>query len=229
MKTNSDTNRKRESYRVNFIILPIVFFIVGYLVFYFALTPIIEPAKAIYGVAFSNSDTSAEAAQGKVMYSGKLGNYGGSINASDISFPYLGDTLGTLTIDSISVSAPIIYGDGTAELKKGAGLSTWSRLPGYGNGIIICAHNNTYFHTLQFIKDGATVNIETYYGSYVYEVYLTEVININNPDEYKSKLYNNEEILALYTCYPNNAFASTPYRFFAFCKLVSGPKINEYS
>lgn len=229
MRTNSDTNRKRESYRVNFIILPIVFFIVGYFIFYFALTPIIEPAKAIYGIAFSNANAAAEGTQGKDLFSGKLGVYDGVINASEISYPFIGDKWGTIAIDSLSVEAPLIYGDGTAELKKGACLSTWSRLPGYGSGIIVCAHNNTYFHKLQFIEVGTKISIETYYGSYVYEVYETKVININKPSEYEKEMYGDEEVLGLYTCYPNNAFASTPYRFWAFCKLVSGPRVNEYS
>ena len=103
MRTDSDNNRMQKNYRVSFIVLPIAFFLVGYLILYFALTPIIEPVKTIYGLAFSDVNVTADDSQGKDMYSGHLGVYDGVIKASEISFPYVGDKWGELTIESISI------------------------------------------------------------------------------------------------------------------------------
>jgi sortase A len=216
---------------VGFILLPIAFFIIGYLLLYFALTPIKGPAKSIYGLAFSNMNAStAEGSQGKDMYSGHLGVYDGTIKASEIHFPYVDDKWGELTIESIGIeNMDLIYGDNTANLLRGACMSERSRLPGFGSGTLVAAHNYSFFHELQNIKEGAEVKVETYYGSYVYKVYKTEIIDVYATTDYWDDVYGENDTLALYTCYPNNALRSTHYRFFAFCELVSGPKIDEYN
>ena len=230
MRTNSESSRNRKNYRVSFLVLPIAFFIIGYLLFYFVLTPIIEPAKNIYKLAFSGINMAADDSQGKDMYSGHPGVFEGTIKASEISFPYVDDKWGELTIESIGIdSLDLIYGDNTNNLLRGACMSERSRLPGFGSGTLVAAHNYSFFHELQNIKEGAEVKVETYYGSFVYKVYRTEIIDVYTSDSYWDDVYGDKEVLALYTCYPNNALRSTHYRFFAFCEKVSGPKVDEYS
>ena len=213
------------------MLLPIAFFIIGYLIFYFALTPIIEPAKTIYGLAFSNVNASTtDVSQGKDMFSGHLGVYEGTIKASEIHFPYVDDKWGELTVESIGIeNMDLIYGDNTANLLRGACMSERSRLPGFGSGTLVAAHNYSFFHELQNIEVGAEVKVETYYGSYVYKVYRTEIIDVYATKDYWDEVYGDEDIFVLYTCYPNNALRSTHYRFFAFCELVSGPKVDEFN
>lgn len=231
MRTNSELNRNRKNYRVSFWVLPIAFFIIGYLIFYFALTPIIGPVKSIYSLAFSNVNAvTTDGFQGKDLFSGKTGVYDGVLKASEIHFPYVGDKWGTLTIESIGIKdMPLIYGDNTENLLQGACMSERSRLPGYGSGTLVAAHNYNYFHELQNIEEGVDVEVETYYGSYKYKVYRTEIIDVYKSKSYWDEVYGDKETLVLYTCYPNNALRSTHYRFFAFCEFVSGPKIDEYN
>lgn len=231
MRTNSESNRSRKNYRVSFWVLPIAFFIIGYLLFYFALAPVIEPAKSIYGLAFSNVNAvTTDDLQGKDLFSGKTGVYDGILKASELHFPYVGDKWGTLTIEDIGINdMPLIYGDNMELLLQGACMSERSRLPGYGSGTLVAAHNYNYFHELQNIKEGAEVSVETYYGSYKYRVYRTEIIDVYESKSYWDEVYGDKEMFVLYTCYPNNALRSTHYRFFAFCEFLSGPKIDEYS
>jgi len=232
MRTNSDSNRKRKNYRVSFLVLPIAFFIIGYLVFYLALTPVLEPVKNIYALTFSNVNAiTTDGSQGKDMFSEKdKADETEIIKASEIHFPYVGDKWGELTVESIGISEmPLIYGDSTENLLRGACMSEKSRLPGYGSGTLVAAHNYNYFHELQNIKEGAEVKVDTYYGSFVYRVYKAEIIDVYQSKSYWNDVYGDKETLVLYTCYPNNALRSTHYRFFAFCEKISGPQIDEYA
>ena len=229
MKTNPE-KRLSKSYRAGFLILPLVFFIVGYLTIYFVLSPFIEPVKSIYSFAFS--DASTDDSQGKDMFSELNGLKDGTIKASDIHFPYVGDKFGEITIESIGIkNLPIVYGDNRKLLLKGACMSERSRLPGYGEGCLIGAHKYSFFHELEYIEKGAEVKIETYYGSYVYRVYDTRVINVKKDTSYWDDLYgaHGSEVLLLYSCYVSDTIRSTDHRFFAFCELVSGPHVDEYS
>ena len=233
MRTNS-YNRLSKNYRVGFLILPLVFFMVAYLTFYFVLSPILEPVKSIYAIAFSedSADNTAEASLGKDMLSGKLGVYEDVIKASEIHFPYVGDKWGEITIESVGIKdLPLIYGDSRKLLLQGACLSERSRLPGFGGGTLIGAHKYSFFHELEYVKEGDEVVIETYYGKYIYKVYKTQIIDVENTTDYWDDVYGEHETetLALYSCYVSDTIRSTNYRFFAFCELLSGPQVDEYS
>lgn len=229
MKTNSETNRSKKSYRKYFIILPIVFLICGYLLFFVALTPILDPLASVYGIAFSNANAKTIDESGtNSIFNGSTGVHSGLINYDEFEFPRYGSIFGTVTVQGTEINCNLLYGDDTALLKKGACMSLYSHLPGCGSGVMVGTHNNTYFHTLQYVKEGALVNVETNYGSYIYKVYKTKIIDKDAEDEYRAELNGNKEVLLLYTCYPNDTIASTPYRFFAFCEFVSGPQVNLY-
>lgn len=229
MKTNSESNRSKKSYRKGFIILPIVFLLCGYLLLFACLTPILKPLISVYNLAFSNAkvQTIDEPGVGSV-FSGSTGLTSGTLNWDDFSFPTYGEAFGRITVEGTEINTEVIYGDSTALLKRGACMSLYSHIPGCGRGVLIGAHNNTYFHTLQYVKEGALVHLDTTYGSYVYKVYRTDILDHDDGSGYRSELNGNKEILILYTCYPNDTIASTPYRFFAFCELVSGPSVNLY-
>ncbi len=94
--------------------------------------------------------------------------------------------------------------------------------------MLIGAHNNTYFHSLQDVQTGALVNLSTTYGNFLYRVYLTNVINVDTDSSYRAALNGDKETLILYTCYPNNTLSSLRYRFIAYCEKVSGPHVNMY-
>lgn len=229
MKTNSEKNRSKTSYRKWFILLPVVFLLCGYLLLFASLAPILDPLLSVYRLAFTNANvqTIDEPGAGSV-FNGTTGLTQGVLNWDDFEFPAYGEAFGRITVEGTEIDTDVIYGDSTALLKRGACMSLYSHIPGCGTGTLIGAHNNTYFHTLQYVKEGALVHLDTTYGSYVYKVYKTAILENDDAAGYRSELNGDKDILLLYTCYPNDTIASTPYRFFAFCELVSGPRVNMY-
>lgn len=229
MKTNSELNRSKKRYRRGFILIPIAFLLCGYLLLFAVLTPILNPLLSVYDLAFSNANvqTINEPGAGSI-FDGNSGPTTGILNWDDISFPKYGEDFGRITVEGTDVDAHIIFGDSYALLRRGACLSLFGHIPGCGKGVLIGAHYMTYFNTLSSVKEGALVHIDTTYGSYVYRVYRTDVSRYDDASAYRSELNGDKEILILYTCDLNGVIVSTPYRFFAFCELVSGPSVNLY-
>lgn len=229
MKTNSGKNRSKKSYRKQFLLFPVVFLLCGYVLLFACLTPILDPLLSVYRLAFSNAnvETIDEPGAGSI-FNGSTGLSDGHLNWNDFEFPEYGSAFGRITVEGTDIDTDLIYGDSTALLKRGACMSMYSHIPGCGSGILIGAHNNTYFHTLPYVKEGAAVHVETTYGSYVYRVYKTAILKNDGGSGYRSELNGDKEVLLLYTCYPNDTIASTPYRFFAFCEYISGPTVNLY-
>ena len=227
--TDSGTHRSKKSYRKSFIILPIVFLLIGYLLFFICLTPILSPLVSIYELAFSNANVNTIVEPGEnSAFNGGSGVDNGYLTSGDITFPSYGDHFGHITVEGTDIDTDVIFGDDTSLLKKGACMSYYSHIPGCGRGVLIGAHNNTYFHSLQDVQTGALVNLSTTYGNFVYRVYLTNVINVDTDSSYRAALNGDKETLILYTCYPNNTLSLTPYRFIAYCEKVSGPHVNMY-
>ncbi len=232
MRTNSEKNRSKKSYRGNFIILPIVFLICGYILFFVCLTPVINPLISIYGIAFSNANA-ATVGESKTnsIFNGTTGIRSGILTVDDFEYPGWGDIFGNIKVDNTQIDCDLIFGDNTALLKKGACMSIMSHIPGCNTGILVAAHNNTYFHTLPQAQIGDLVHVETNYGSFVYKIYETKIVDTSKPNYYElyePELYGDREILMLYTCWPIDTLASTPQRYFAFCEFVSGPQVNLY-
>ncbi len=229
MKTDSEKNRSKKSYRKQFILFPVVFLLCGYLLLFVSLTPILDPLLSVYRLAFSNAnvETIDEPGAGSI-FNGSTGLTSGHLNWNDFEFPEYGSAFGRITVEGTEIDTDVIYGDSTTLLKRGACMSMYSHIPGCGTGVLIGAHNNTYFHTLPYVQEGALVHLETTYGSYVYRVYKTAILKNDDAAGYRSELNGDKEVLLLYTCYPNDTIASTPYRFFAFCEYVSGPTVNMY-
>ena len=233
MRTNSEKNRSKKSYRGSFIILPIVFLLCGYILFFACLTPVIDPLLSVYGVAFSNTNANAIGEAGtNSIFNGATGIRSGVLTCDDFEYPTWGKIFGNIKVDNTEIDCDLIFGDSKDLLKKGACMSLTSQIPGCGTGILVAAHNNTYFHTLPNAQIGDLVHLETNYGSFIYRVYETKIIDTSksgHADLYYSELYGDKEILMLYTCWPIDTLASTPQRYFAFCEFVSGPMVDLYN
>ena len=233
MRTNSEKNRSKKSYRGNFIILPIVFLLCGYILFFACLTPIIDPLLSIYSIAFSNSNAATvEEVKTNSIFNGSTGIRSGVLTCDDFNYPNWGDVFGNIKVDNTEIDCNLILGDDKSLLKKGACMAMYSSIPGCGSGILVAAHNNTYFHTLPNAQIGDLVHLETNYGSFVYRVYDTRIVDTSKPNYYElyePELHGDKEILMLYTCWPIDTLASTPQRYFTFCEFVSGPMVDLYN
>lgn len=213
---------KRVANGVKYILYPVSFFLAGALLLVAALGPVVTPYLGMLDLAFLDEAPSFDREAGK-LFNGAVDQADGSphIAADTVALPADGDEFGRLLISSAGIDAPLMYGDSPKELRKGVGLFTGTYLPGQGRTILGGAHNNSYFRNLRKVKIGDRVDIQTNYGTYVYEVTGSKGARFDDTGAYD--LTKREENLILYTCDNTLAVGATPYRLFVYAKYVSGP------
>lgn len=221
------SRRYKKSYRKNFIILPITFFILGYLVLFVAFAPVISPLSSVLDLVFLDKPVNFSSDYASLFSSSQTPNQSSDeIKASELTLPEFGTHFGQLTIPGTQVDAGLFFGDGDKELKNGVGIYNGSFIPGYGKTVLVAGHNHIYFHDLGSAQVGGTIEISTNYGQYVYEITGTKITTAQDNTAYD--LDSEEENLVLYTCYPFDQIGLTPERYFVYAKYLSGPKINIY-
>ena len=204
---------------MSFIITPLAFALIGYLLIYIAFAPSIDTVAGLWGFVTAGVKEREE----EDLMINRLDGYTETVPSSLISFPKVGDRYGELTIESASISAPLYFGDNKKVLKKGVGQYAGSTFIGSGSTVLISGHNNTFLHTLGEVKVGDIVKISTNYGDYVYEIEQTAIKNANDSSAFD--LSADYENLIIYTCYPFDTLGLTKQRYFVYCKYVSGPLI----
>lgn len=146
------------------------------------------------------------------------------IYRSLITYPQESDAYAYMQSEKGSVQETIYYGDSEDILDIGVGQYMGSGIFGEGKPILLAGHNGTNFKGLQYIEEQEKIYVTTDYGSFVYQVYETEIMKAT--DFLEETLYQNQEILIMYTCYPFTAL-STEYRYFVYAEKVDGPIIEE--
>lgn len=112
--------------------------------------------------------------------------------------------------DAISLYTKVFFGDDGNIIDYGVGQYAGSKTPGNGKMILLDSHNHTYFKPLKNIKVNDRITLETFYGTFDYQVYAISVFHEKDLEDYiLEHLNDDEEILILYTCYP---FKQTSYR-----------------
>ena len=150
-----------------------------------------------------------------------------TIDIKDITFPKYEQVYGELSIPSIDLVCPFLYGDTDAALKKGVCQYIGSTIVGYGGTTLACAHVNRQLKNLHKTKIGDLIQIRTTYGVYTYEIKYTGVHSANDDSIYD--LGREDENLVLYTCYyEKTALGSVKKRFFACADYVYGPMITDW-
>lgn len=140
-------------------------------------------------------------------------------------YPVKGKAYGTLKISGTSVDCALYYGDDDPELNAGAGTYPETCIPGEDGTILVAGHTGTYFRDFGSIEVGADIEIETYYGTYHYEVTGMQPALATDTAAYD--LTATPENIILYTCYPLGQVAPTDWRYFVYGKLTSGPLLAE--
>lgn len=124
--------------------------------------------------------------------------------------------IGVLSIPTIHLKAPIIEGTSYDQLAKGVGHLKNSVMPGQNGSSILAAHNITWFHHIDQLANGDTIEIKTKEGTKTFTVIHKKVVHSGDP------VYNtSHSTLVLETCYPLNTLHLTPYRFLVYAKLDS--------
>lgn len=144
------------------------------------------------------------------------------LKRSQISYPKLHDAYAVIHNDARAFKKTLYFGDSTDILDISVGQYAQSAIPGVGKPILVAGHNGTHFKQLRYFEKGDHVQIDTEYGSFVYEVYDTETMAYYDFDA--AILDREEELLIMYCCYPFDSL-STDIRYFVYAKKTEGPKI----
>ena len=205
--------------------MPVGFCVLGYLLIYIVFTPIITPVLSVSEMFISDADFKNGENLTSIFdkNSASSENTGDTVDMSQVQIPSYGTHYANLSIDSVSIDAPLYFGDSSAALSQGVAQYNGSFLPVFGRPILISGHNNSYFNSLQYISVGDEITITTNYGVYKYKVTETKIAAYNDKTAYD--LAAQEENLILYTCYPFDTLGLTPQRFFVYADKVSGPDV----
>jgi sortase A len=131
--------------------------------------------------------------------------------------PLRGDALGKIVIPKIGVSEYVVEGTDTADLRKGPGHYPATPLPGEHGTVGIAGHRTTYgapFRNLDHLRRGDRIRIELPYGTFLYRVEKTQVVDDSALWITKSVRYDR---LVLSACHP---LYSAAQRIVAFARLV---------
>lgn len=216
-------NSKRQSFNgKNFIILPIIFCAVIYLVCFFVLSPSASGIMSMGSLFFSEGEKSFSENFNNIFVPVEAptdSTKKQTVSISEIDFPSYGDQFGELIIEDCQINAKLFFGDNNTALNNGVGIYNGSYIPGYGKTILVAGHNNTFFNGLKYAKTGQEILIRTSYGNFTYEITDIQIKDYNDKSAYN--LSADSENLILYTCYPFDELGLTPQRCFVYAKPLS--------
>jgi sortase A len=131
--------------------------------------------------------------------------------------PLRGDALGKLLIPAIGVSEYVVEGTDAENLRKGPGHYPDTPLPGQRGTSAIAGHRTTYgapFRHLDELERGDRIVVELPYGTFVYRVDRTQVVD--DGALWVTKRVGHDQ-LVLTACHP---LYSAAQRIVAFARLT---------
>jgi sortase A len=131
--------------------------------------------------------------------------------AAGVPIAPLADALiGRIEVRRLGLSAMVVEGTTTSDLRRAAGHITNTGMPGVPGNIGIAAHRDTFFRPLRNVRKDDIVTLSTAGAEYRYRVVSTKVVD---PDDVSVLDAGDDEILTLVTCYPFYFVGSAPERF----------------
>ncbi|MBQ6381573.1 MAG: class D sortase [Clostridia bacterium] len=225
MAVNKSKARKIKR-RLAYLYFPLIFAVVGIIVARFIFVAIVPNYKDYRLLAFGNPPSFSERLDQKsfVAYDGEQKDT--IDNITEVTLPKFNQQYAEIKCADIGLEAPVFWGDSDMILRSGVGTYMASSLPGYGTGILMSAHNTTYFKGLKDVKTGDVISLTTTYAKFAYRVSDIKVLDADdaNAVDFLSKT----EQLVLYTCYPFQPFSAvSEQRLFVYCDKVAGPSVSN--
>jgi sortase A len=124
--------------------------------------------------------------------------------------------VGELVIPDLSLMAPVVQGDGQAQLADAVGHVPTSAWPGRHGAAVLVGHDVTWFHELGQLQAGATIEYVDGCQSFDYEVTSTKVVTRG------AAVADAPGTLALVTCWPLDALWFTGKRLLVEAHEVGG-------
>lgn len=226
-------HNKRIARKLNrvmaYIYVPLLFSFIAYGVIYLLASDLIgivtSAASMIISDEAPNFDTEYNSVFEKDLVEVTEDNGTLTVKRSEVGIADYGEMYAHVRCTKIALDAPVYKGDDEKILKHGVGQNFASSQPGFGNLVLLSAHNNLYFNALKNIAVDDIVEIETSYGTYSYKVTEAKVVEAKDESAYNFLV--DHEQLIMYTCYPFDMLSTTPYRYFVYADLVSGPKFVD--
>lgn len=146
------------------------------------------------------------------------------VNNTSVKSPDYGSEIGTIEIQSVGISYPIIHGFDDDALSRGVEHDSRTPMPGQNNNPVLAGHRDTVFTKLGDVKTGDTITLKLYYGTFTYKV---SKIRIVNADDNTVIVNSDKEMLTIYTCYPFNYIGQAPKRYVVTCDFVSSDMTQQ--
>ena len=194
-----------------YVLMPAAFCVVGYLVLFLALQPVwgMVSAAITFLVADEAPNFSTEVSSlydpNAIKQSGAAdsGAPAGPIDGKQVRFPFSGEQYGQITCEAMGLDAPVYWYDSDEILMYGVGQSLVSNIPGFGQAIVLCGHNTTYFSCLEDAQVGEVIHFSTNYCEYDYTIRDIQVYSETDLEKFLlDKARQEKEELIMYTCYP---------------------------
>ena len=125
-----------------------------------------------------------------------------------------GDAIARLKVPRLDLSAVVVNGTSTSDLRRGPGRHEDSFLPGEGELVYVAGHRTTYgapFSAINELEAGDTITVELPYGTVEYRVTRHRIVDDNDLSVLESR---GREELVLQACHPR-FFASQRYLVYA--------------
>lgn len=211
-----------------YIYMPLIFTVMGYLLAFITLQPILEMLQAVGSMVIAKEEPDFDRGLVSIYDPEVTVVEKDIVYMKDIVFPEYETCYGNVSCERIGLDAPVYWGDTKAILKVGAGNYMGSFMPGFGRPILLSAHNTTYFRPFKDIIEGDVILYKTNYGTFEYKVTKTEVINAVVAEGMMDDILSGqEEQLIMYTCYPfQTLVGGNKDRLFVFAEKISGPTVE---
>uniref|UniRef100_Q023B0 Sortase family protein n=1 Tax=Solibacter usitatus (strain Ellin6076) TaxID=234267 RepID=Q023B0_SOLUE len=118
--------------------------------------------------------------------------------------------VGRIEVRRLGLSAMVVEGTTTADLRRAAGHISGTGMPGFAGNVGIAAHRDTFFRPLRNVRKNDIITLTTSNAEYRYRVVSTKVVD---PGDVSVLDASDGEVLTLVTCYPFYFVGSAPDRF----------------
>lgn len=132
----------------------------------------------------------------------------------------IGEVIGEIRIPRLGVKAVIVQGDAPELLDQAVGHVPQSALPGERGNVALAGHRDRLFRPLRQIRQGDTIMLETFRGSFTYEVESAFVVPSTEVGVLQSS---SASELTLITCYPFDYVGHAPNRFIVRGRGIASP------
>jgi LPXTG-site transpeptidase (sortase) family protein len=135
-----------------------------------------------------------------------------------------GHAFALIRIARLGLSAVVVEGTATADLRKGPGHYRITGVPGAGRVVAIAGHRTTYgawFRHIDDLRKGDPVELDFRGVAYVYKVTGHRIVAAN---DWRIIRYHGYEKLVLTACHP---VYSASHRWVAFARLVRARRISS--